>query len=203
MSLKKFGRACLAYLFASLTVAVLAAVATEVLQVWTEILFWQVLSGLWLLTVGIPSVGWSTQQVSRVLGVRPVPMVKVRSGSIPIGGSTPVLADLGRAIVGRPGKRVDRLPVADDWSIVCGGHYFSQRQIKTFLTKAWQRQRSGKHPLSRTFWVDKGGMDRGRYDALMDTLCGLDFVTGRQFGSSGRLVAPPLACLSGLRHYLH
>jgi hypothetical protein len=203
MSLRKFGRAILAYLFASLTVAVLAGVATEILQAWTMVTFWQVLSGLWLVTVGIPSVGWSTQQVSRVLGVRPTPVVKVRGGSIPIGGSASVLADFGRAVVGRPGKRVDSLPVADDWSIVCGAHHFTRSEVKQFLSKAWQRQRSGKHPLSRVYWVDRQRMDRGRYDALMDTLCGLDFITGRQFGSSGRLVAPPLACLSGIRHSLH
>ena len=203
MSLKKFGRAVLAYVFASLTVAVLAGVATEVLQAWTMVTFWQVVSGLWLVTVGIPSVGWSTQQVSRVLGVRPAPVIKVRSGSIPIGGSTPVLADLGRAVVGRPSRRVDSLPVADDWSIVCGREHFTRSEVKLFLTRAWQRQRAGHHALSRTYWVDQRRWDRGRYEALMDTLCGLDFVVGRQFGSSGKLVAPPLALLSGMRHYLH
>lgn len=200
MGLKAFCRAGLAYIFASLTVAVLAGVATEVLQVWTMVTFWQVCAGLWLLVVGVPSTGWASQQLSRSLGVRPVPQLRVARGGlrdIPVAG---VLTDATR-LVHRPKQGGSSIQVVDEIFVQCGEFTFTEADILPVLRRAWSRQRLGKSALGRSYWLGRDPFytDRRKYDAFCDSLAAVGALVGRGDRCSGRLVKPPLTTVRDLR----
>ena len=208
MSLRQFWRAALCYAFASGVIVPVALAGAEMAQAWDlGLTFGQLFTGLWLCCVGVPSLSWSTSKLSRVLGVRPVPMVKLgRWRSIPIGGSGHVLADAGRSVLWAVGGATRRgrpsIDLPDELTFVCDGHVFTEAEAVDFLRRAWSRQRTGKRGLSRSYWVDSRGWDRSRYDALTLTLTNLGLIVGRGVGASGKLTCPPLTAVNDLKHGL-
>jgi hypothetical protein len=200
MSLAKVGRVILAYAAASVVVLPLAAVGAWIADRWgVAITIWDVAAPVWLLAVGIPSVGWAAGSLSRILGVRPVPMLHVGSWrNIPIGG---VIGDVARYVFSAPaGVTPASLPIAEQLTLVCGDHVFTEAEVSDFLRIVWRRQRAGKHGLARSYWVDALDWDRERYDALCLALEGCGIVTSRKPGAAGKLNVPPLTALHDLRH---
>lgn len=203
MSIKKFCQAFLAYVFASITVAILAGVATEVLQPWVEVTFWQLCAGLWLLVVGMPTTTWANQQLARALGVRTTPQLKVARGgwrSIPVAGN--LLADATRAVIPGQSVRGTSITVADEVFVRCGEFTFTEADILPVLRRAWSRQRLGKSALGRSYWIDRGPFwgDRRKYRAFADALSATGALVGRTDRRSGRMVKPPLSTIYDLRH---
>lgn len=203
MTFKRFCRACLAYLFATLTVLALAAVATEVVRVWVIVTFWQVACGLWLVSVGIPSVGWSTRQVSRALGIRPSPVVRLGGWrSIPVAGG--VLADVGRSLFtsANGGQHTPALTVPDELTITCGNYVFPESEVLDVLQCGWRRQMQRRGAaLARRYWLGRYPFmgDRDRYDAFCTSCEALGILVGRGDRASGRLAVPPLSSIYTLK----
>ena len=75
-------------------------------------------------------------------------------------------------------------------------------QLREFLSKAFSRQRGGKSPFSRNYWMQthRPKFDRTEYDAIMTLLTGLEgLVINRSEKRSGKLVMPPEATIRALQ----
>jgi len=205
VTLKGFSRFLLAYLASTLAVLGLAAAVLEIVRFWVDLTFGQLVLPLWALTVGQMGLRWSLEKLGRSLSVRPVPEIKVRSWrSISLFGSS-VLADRVRSVVASTNQVVraaDTLDIPDELTFICGSFVFTEADVLVVLRRSWQRQLAGKHPLSRDYWLGRGPFhgDREKYDAVMDVLEASGLIVGRKPGACGRLVAPPLACISLLKH---
>jgi hypothetical protein len=198
MSVRSFVRFLIAYVAASIVVLPVSAVASQALKSWgVEWSTWAVAAPVWLLAVGIPSIGWAASRVSSSFGVRPVPMLKLGGWrAIPVAGAA-VLADRVRG----PDRRLKSVQVPDELVFSCGSYVFPELEVREFLQGAWSRQRAGRRPFSRRYWLDRSPFmgDRQRYDALMLSLSAANIVVGRVPGASGRLLLPPLTALNELR----
>lgn len=199
MSLRTFFRAVFAYLFASAVCGALALAAAELFAGY-GLTWWPAFLATWCLSVGIPSVGWASSNLSRTLGVRPGVVLQVGGWRhVPIAGA---LGDLARSVVPVPAARPASLAVGESVSFRVGPYLFTESDLLSFLRPCWVRQRRGDHPFSRRYWLDRGPFygDRAKYDAMSSALLASGLAAGRGDRSSGRLLAPPLACVSYLRH---
>lgn len=72
------------------------------------------------------------------------------------------------------------------------GEIVTWEQITFFVRRAWQRQRNGKHGLSRPYWTKRirPVWEREDYQAIIDVLVGLELIKGRKSGASGKLRGP-------------
>lgn len=190
-----------AYIGASVTVLPVAIAGAEVGRWFDYHLVWyHVYLPLWAAAVGIPSVGWSSQHLARTLGNRPTPVLRVAGQrDIPIAGA---ISDAARSMFGGAPKRPAGLAVADEVVVTCGGYVFTEGDLFPVLKRAWVRQRSGQHPLSRGYWLGRIPFlgDRDKYDAFASSLEACGILVGRKNGASGKLVTPPLTALHELRH---
>jgi hypothetical protein len=198
---KGFVKYVMAYSAATLTCIPLAIAGAEVGRWFDYHMTWyHVAVPLWAAAVGLPSVGWSSQHLSRTLGNRPTPVLKVTGQrDIPVAGG---LADAALHLFGAGPQRQPALAVADEVVISCGGYVFTESDLKPVLKRAWVRQRSGESPLSRRYWLGRQPFmgDRSKYDAFASSLEACGILVGRGDRSSGRLIIPPLTALHELRH---
>jgi hypothetical protein len=202
MSLNGFFKALLAYILASIFVVVLAAVALSIVQIWLEVTYQQLVSGLWMVVVGIPSCGYAMQKASKALGIRPTPHLGVASWrSVPIfGGAGATLTDAVGAVLGR--QEMGSIEIPDRWAFLAGSFVFKEDEISDLLHRGWARQRRGLSAFARAAVLDGPPFygDRQAYECWCDVCEAVGFLVNRQDRHSGKLTLPPALALSELVH---
>jgi len=207
MTPKKFVAAFCAYGFSSLVATVFALVFWALVRDWFDGLRpWVTVAGVWLLTVGAPSIGWSVQNLTKTLGIRPQPQLMVNSWrSVPVGGSG-VLTDAVKSVLPGGHREPERaIDIPDRLGFRVGGFVFPEEDVKDVLHLAWRRQRSGKSAMARGYWLERAPFygDRDCYECFCWALEGARLLVNRKPRHSGKLTAPPLTALSELRHSVH
>ena len=156
---------------------------------------WQPVAALWLLVVGLPSMLWSSQNLSRALGVKPPVIVRRANRGVVAGGA---LASAARSIFNPAAPDPTTVIVPDECEIVIDGEAVPDQEIHGFLRRAWQRQQQGQAPFSRQYWR-RYGWERARYDGLIEALTACGVCTGRRPGKSGKMRMTPLSAMHRIR----
>lgn len=164
----------------------------------------EVMGILWLVVVGGPSMGWAATNLSKMLGIRPLPSLGVRSWrEIPIGAGRSVsYGDVVRSVFGAQKWSETTLEIPEEWAFLSGSFVFPEREVKPMLYLAWSRQRCGKGAFARRYWLSRPPFhgDRDMYDCWCDVCEAADLLRNRTDRHSGRLILSPVLALSALRH---
>lgn len=192
------------------TVAV-GAVGTELARAWftlPSLESWQVIAALWLAAPGRLWMKWGLESMAIAHGSKaPIEVRAAGVRGIPVAG---VLADAASSL-GIWGARQQPRPattilhVAEQFTIRQGGVIVSEKEATRFLIDSYNRQRLGKHPFSRTYWVEGNPkrIERDHYEAIIATLKAFEQIEGRKGqGSAGRMVYTPGMTLRNLQHAL-
>lgn len=147
---------------------------------------------VWMIVAGWPSLIWANRNLARTLGVQePVVIRTGGSRNIPVAGA---MTDAVISIFGPKQPQPHRpLYIAHEIIIQRGSYIVGEKELKQFLTVAWNRQSAGLPPFSRTYWVEQRPhrMIRHRYNLIMETLTAHGHIQGRTQGGSGYLVDGP------------
>lgn len=207
----KFKRLCLSYIFASFASITVGLVVAKLYAHWTrtQVTTWVFLAIIWLVIVGVPSLFAAVNDLTRQLGVKSSPILRTASNRlIPINYDKGI-STFAYVLGGRPTARQGRntSPVTHNLNlpeieIQYDDYILREPELNQILRTAWSRQRNGEAPLSRTWWLSDGQLDRGEYNAIIGVLMTYGLITGRKQGRSGKLYYPPSKTLSILRSEL-
>lgn len=209
--MNKFKRLVLAYIFASFASITVGLVVAFLYAHWTrtDVVDWVFVAVVWLVVVGLPSLFAAVDDLTRQLGVRPSPGLRVASNrQIPINydkGISTFAYMLGRRPTARQDRKTSKAKQVLDMpelQIEYDGYLISEQELTDFLKTAWSRQRNRKPALSRRWWIDNKRLEFGLYIGIIETLTAYDLISGRRQGRSGRLLYPPMKTLSTLREQL-